>query len=127
MDDERRSRVTPPCSRSSVASASRRRLRVTEIDHFSFRSANGSRRDASRPLNRTNAGKHRLCCNLGKRGVEFIADLALASDEHQAFRVMAARSGSSHHATALAPELPSLSCSADLACSAGACRASAEA
>jgi hypothetical protein len=95
---------------------------VTEIDHFSFRSANGSRRDASRPLNRTNAGKHRLCCNLGKRGVEFIADLALASDEHQAFRVMAARSGSSAMALARA-----LSWSRDLACSAGACRASAEA
>ena len=84
-DHERRSRMTPPYSRSSSASSLWRRRWVTQIDHFSFRSANGSRRDACPAAESADAGKHRLYCNLGKRGGEFIAHLAPASDESHYF------------------------------------------
>jgi len=63
---------------------------VIEPDDFFSGSTNGSRRDACRPLNRRDSGKHRLFCNLKRRGVDFIASLAAAWDEHSSVVVGAA-------------------------------------
>jgi hypothetical protein len=56
---------------------------VTEIDDFFFASANSSRRDGCRLLDRHDPSKQGLFCYPERRGVEFIAGVAAARDDVQ--------------------------------------------
>jgi hypothetical protein len=53
---------------------------VTEFDDFSFASANSSRRDACRRLDRHDPSKQGLFCYPERRGVEFMAGVAAARE-----------------------------------------------
>ena len=51
-DEDQRSRVTPPSRGAAARRPHGDAAEVTEIDDFSFSSANGSRQGSCRPLNR---------------------------------------------------------------------------
>ena len=75
VDDDQRSRVTPPCSRSGTRRHRSDAFEATESADFSA-SANSSRPDACRSLDRDDPSKQGLFRNPEKWGVAFIAGLA---------------------------------------------------
>jgi hypothetical protein len=80
-NEDRRNCVTSPFSWSGRGRPGRGAAEVSEIDDFSFASANSSRRVACRPLDRHGPSKQDLFCYPERRGVEFMAGVAAARDD----------------------------------------------